>query len=105
MITIALCAAFGGVSAIMFIYGKRFYDSDWLISCYAVFTTSFIMGLLMVLFQQTTFKLMQKYREKHEQDVVVPEYMGRHFVMKFRWWLMGIGLGVVGLLALLCVVL
>lgn len=110
LITLLLCVAFGGASAVMFIYGKRFYDSDWLLLIYPIFAFLFLWGLFMVLFPKAMFRMIYnkhtvKAMENSEHGYVAPEYMARHFFMKCRWGLMGVGIVITLLLALLCVVL
>lgn len=110
IITILLCAAFGGASAVVFIYGKRFYDSDWFFLLYVVAAFLFICGWFMVIFPKLMFKMIYnkhtvKSMENSYYEYVAPEYMAKHFFMKFRWGLMGVGVAVVWLIALLCLVL
>ena len=110
LITILLCLAFGGASAVIFIYGERFYDSDWLLLIYPIFAFLFLWGVFMVLFPKAMFRMIYnkhtvKSMENSVDGYVAPEYMARHFFMKFRWGLMGFCIGVEWLLALLCLVL
>ncbi|MCH5154093.1 MAG: hypothetical protein J1F71_02660 [Clostridiales bacterium] len=112
LITILLCCAFAGASAVMFIHGDRFITSaaDWMPALYALSATLFCFGLFMVLFPKAVFKMIyNKYTvesmEKSDHGYVAPEYMAKHFFMKFRWGLMGVGNIIVALLALLAVVL
>lgn len=111
-ITLLLCFAFVGASAVMFIHGGRFIasQSDWMPALYVLSAILFAFGLFMVLFPRAVFKMMYnkytvKSMEKSYHGYVAPEYMAQHFFMKFRWGLMVVSTIIVGMLALLAVFL
>ncbi len=110
VIAITSIAVFVATSIIAFIYGKALYNTDWFFLIYVLGVISYLFGLLGVIIPKLVFKLFSnrfstKSAEKSSTGCVVPEYMQRHFFMKFRWGLLGFGLLLVFMVALLSVVL
>lgn len=110
VIAITSIAVFVATSIIAFIYGKSFYNTDWFFLIYVLGVISYLFGLLGVILPKLVFKLFSnrfstKSAEKSSTGCVVPEYMQRHFFMKFRWGLLGFGLFLVLILAIVVLVM